>query len=174
MRINPSISESSHCRTGAHTALESSFSESQERVVEAIVAKSHDLSLEDRAILLSIGYVESGLSTDAKNPRSSAQGLFQMTDATAKALGLSDGERNALIPSIEAMKNLLRDHATLVSRRFPGLRGDDRAAMIYAIHHDGPALAHGGVALARSRFIPILHSFRSIVGSLHCDNAKNR
>ena len=42
-----------------------------------------DLTQEDKDLLMFMAYIESGFKADAKNPTSSARGLFQMLDKTA-------------------------------------------------------------------------------------------
>ena len=56
-----------------------------------------------------------------------------------------------------------KDISAQVSKRYPTLLGNDRARMIYALHHDGPSLKYGGATLADKGVLPFLQKYTAIV-----------
>lgn len=140
--------------------------EVQESVIQSILDASSALSAQDQAILLGIARIESGYNPDASAPSTSAAGVFQFVKRTGAAFGLSspsdffDAEKN-----IEAGIKLYIENSAILDARYPGLKGDERAAMLYALHHDGPSLAYGGYDIAVKRLIPILESCKGVVAN---------
>ena len=78
-----------------------------------------------------LGIAESGLNPDAKNPHSSAKGLFQFIDQTAKALGLHDPFDP--IQSFAAVQKLTEENKKVIGTGDP--------AALYAAHYLGAGLA---------------------------------
>lgn len=68
----------------------------------------------DPQALTGIGKLESGLNPNAKNPRSSAGGLFQFIDSTAARYGLSN--RFDPAAAADAAARLTRDNGTSLSK----------------------------------------------------------
>lgn len=130
----------------------------QALVVDRILDATLTLTDEDRAIVLAIAYVESGLNPDAANTRSSASGVFQFVDATGVSLGLRGSGRWSVDAQIEAMRGALHEYLPKVR----GLRGVERAIALYALHHDGPQLNAGGKRIAQARIVPLLGAAREI------------
>lgn len=130
-----------------------------EEIQRIIINKSQHLSQIDQAALLSIAKLESGFNPDAASKISSAAGVFQFIKSTAHSFGMNevsvfDAEKN-----IEAGIKLYEENIALLEKRFPGLEGAHRIAMLYALHHDGPQLDSNGLAIARKHIIPSLNYF---------------
>lgn len=68
----------------------------------------------DPNVLMRIGQIESGLNPNAKNPRSSAGGLFQFIDSTAQRYGLANKFDPAA--SADAAARLTRDNAGYLAK----------------------------------------------------------
>lgn len=76
--------------------------------------------------------IESALNPNAKNPRSSAGGLFQFINSTAKAYGLTN--RYDPQQASEAAARLARDNANALR---PTLGREPTAAELYLAHQQG-------------------------------------
>ena len=76
--------------------------------------------------------IESRLNPNAKNPRSSAGGLFQFINSTAKAYGLSN--RYDPVQATDAASRLARDNANALR---PVLGREPTAAELYLAHQQG-------------------------------------
>ncbi|QIE47396.1 lytic transglycosylase domain-containing protein [Pseudohalocynthiibacter aestuariivivens] len=85
--------------------------------------------------------IESGLNPNAKNPRSSAGGLFQFIDSTARQYGLSD--RYDPTQATDAASRLAADNAAYLRRK---LGREPTAAELYLAHQQG---AGGAAKLLR-------------------------
>lgn len=97
----------------------------------AAAAQRHGL---DPNTLRGIAQIESGLRPDARNPRSSAGGLFQFIDSTAKGYGLTnkfDPAANA-----DAGARFTKDNVNFLRKR---LGRDPAPGEIYMAHQQGPA-----------------------------------
>lgn len=90
--------------------------------------------------------IESGGNPNAKNPNSSASGLFQFTKATAQALGLPWGNDPSLpfggasvsvADQTAAAQTLTDQNASILSRAGVALSN----ATLYAAHFFGPSVA---------------------------------
>ena len=138
-------------------------SSTQTAVMKKILEYSSDLSPEDQAILLGIARIESGFNPDAAATTTSASGVFQIIDSTGSRLGLTKANRFDTDSNIKAAVKLYKENLKILNKKFPGLTGDDKARMIYALHHDGPSLRYGGAQIADSKLIPYLDTFRQIV-----------
>lgn len=92
------------------------------------------------------GQIESNLNPNAKNPRSSAGGLFQFIDATARDYGLKN--RYDAHEATDAAARLAKDNAD----RLRGVLGRDAtAAELYLAHQQGGG---GASKLLRNRNAP--------------------
>lgn len=96
----------------------------------------------DPDALVAIATIESALNPQAKNPRSSAAGLFQFIASTAKAYGLSDPYNPE--QAADAGARLARDNARTLSAR---LGRPVTAGELYLAHQQGA----GGAAALLSR-----------------------
>jgi soluble lytic murein transglycosylase-like protein len=134
----------------------------QTSAMQAILAGAEGLSTEDKAILLGICRIESGFNPDAAATTTSASGLFQIIKSTGETLGLSQKNLFNMKDNIKAGVALFKEHARLVAKKYPHLAGDERAVMLYALHHDGPTLKYGGAQIGREKLVPFLNKFRAI------------
>lgn len=81
--------------------------------------------------------IESGLNPRAKNPRSSAGGLFQFIDSTARQYGLSN--RYEPQQATDAASRLARDNRNYLRRK---LGREPSAAELYLAHQQGAGGAY--------------------------------
>jgi putative chitinase len=137
-------------------------SNTQQEVMQKILQYSSDLSTEDQAILLGIARIESGFNPDAATPSTSASGVFQIIKSTGENLGLKKEDRFNADLNIKAGVKLFKENLSLAKKRWPNLTGDERAKMLYALHHDGPSLKFGGSKIASDKLLPYLAQFRQI------------
>ena len=124
----------------------------QREIVDQILteASRQGLAAEDSAFAVAVARVESGFNPDAAAGSTSASGVGQLIDRTAKALGVKD--RFDPAENISGMITLLKDGLTRAAKA--GLRGDDRYARTYGLYHDGPSLSYGGEQIAREKVVP--------------------
>ena len=108
--------------------------------------------------------IESSGNPDAKNPKSSASGLFQFTKKTAQALGLpwgSDpslpfgGANVSVDQQTAAAQNLVQQNASILSSHGINLSNSS----LYAAHFLGPATA------VKVLSAPVTASLQSLIGS---------
>lgn len=114
--------------------------------VRALVTQAAARYGVDPAALLRIAEMESGLNPAARNPRSSAGGLFQFIDGTARAYGLAD--RFDPVQASDAGARYARDAAESLRR---GLGRDPAGGELYLAHQQGPA---GALRLLRNPDAP--------------------
>lgn len=100
--------------------------------VRALIAQAAAQYGVDPAVLLRIAELESGLDPAARNPRSSAGGLFQFIDGTAAQYGLVDRFNPA--QAADAAARLLRDNQAGLRRV---LGRDPSGAELYLAHQQG-------------------------------------
>lgn len=129
------------------------------KVKELILDNSLDFSAEDQALLLAIAEQESGFNPDAAALTTSAGGVFQLVAKTAENLGLSkrnifDAELN-----IRAGVKLFKENVNFVDKKYPDLSKTKRAALLYALHHDGPSLRYGGLEIAVKYVLPRMQKY---------------
>lgn len=127
----------------------------QYKTMQLILSATKDLSIQERALLLCIARVESGFNPKAKNPSSSASGVFQIINATAAALGLKLEERFDAKANIAAMLKLFEEYQTRIKTKYPNASEDEWVLLTYALHHDGPSLKYGGYELAKELVLPL-------------------
>lgn len=84
--------------------------------------------------LLNIANLESSGRTDAKNPRSSASGLFQFIDSTAAEYGLTGAKRNDPTAQADAAARMMAKNAVSL-RQVLGKEPD--AGQLYLAHQQG-------------------------------------
>jgi hypothetical protein len=107
----------------------------------------------DPGVMLKIAQVESGMNPAARNPKSSAGGLFQFIDGTAGQYGLAD--RFDPVAASDAAARLTRDNTATLRR---GLGREPTPGEIYLAHQQGaggalkmlqnPSAPVGGAAIA--------------------------
>lgn len=137
-------------------------SENQMKVIKMILDKSSHLSSEDQAILLGMARIESGFNPDAAAKSTSAAGVFQFINSTGRAYGLNESNRFDAESNVTAGIKLYSENLKILNRRYPNLAGDERAVMLYALHHDGPSLKYGGASIAREKLLPFIDRFRNL------------
>lgn len=86
----------------------------------------------DPQLMMAVAQIESGGNPRAKNPNSSAGGLFQFIDSTAKGYGLAD--RYDPAQAADAAARLTRDNSAHLSRV---LGREPTAAELYLAHQQG-------------------------------------
>ena len=100
--------------------------------LRALIAQAASRYGVDGATLLRIAEMESNLNPAARNPRSTAGGLFQFIDGTARQYGLAD--RFDPTQAADAAARLLRDNAAHLRRV---LGRDATGAELYLAHQQG-------------------------------------
>lgn len=100
-------------------------------VQQAIMAAANRYGV-DPSALMRIAQIESGGNPNAKNPSSSAGGLFQFIDSTAKNYGLED--RFDPVQASDAAARLAKDNGSYLSRV---LGRDPSAGELYLAHQQG-------------------------------------
>lgn len=128
----------------------------REAVVSKLLSAAKDLSRDDRAAFLAIADHESGFNPSAKNPKSSAYGVFQIINKTWSGLGKTEKERSDVDAQIAAGLKLFKENVLHLRKEGKdGLRGEQRARELYRLHHDGPGgLDQGGAEIADLHVIP--------------------
>lgn len=131
----------------------------QEAAMQAIINAGLEAGMtsEQIARTLAIARVESGFNPDAAAGTTSAHGLGQMINRTGEAYGLTDENRW----DINAQARALVAH-TLDNYRLAERKGYDEE-YVYAFHHDGPSLRHGGIDISREKVEPLVDLYRMIV-----------
>jgi len=76
-------------------------------------SREHGLGVPEATRLLAIAIRESGLNPNAKNPKSSASGVFQIMPNTAKGLGMDWEKRFDPKTNIDAGVRLFKDHLAM-------------------------------------------------------------
>jgi hypothetical protein len=129
--------------------------ETQRAVIDLLVQAARDggLSKSDLAMVLAIARVESGFNPDAAAGTTSASGLGQFVDTTARAYGITtDAQRfDARDGAVALVKHYLENKRLSQNAHYSGR---EMYTMIYAYHHDGPSLAYGGRAISEAEVMP--------------------
>ena len=114
-------------------------------IIEA-AAERHNVPAD---ALLAIANLESTGDTNAKNPRSSASGLFQFVDSTAAEYGLTGSKRNDPEAQANAAARMMATNSRSLTRV---LGREPDAGELYLAHQQGlggaTALIRGGDGLA--------------------------
>lgn len=174
-QIIGSSSKRSSCKPEVTPSLEEVKSK-----ITAVLDKHPELDIEDRRFLMKTAQIESSFDPYAKNPNTSATGLFQMVDSTAftyyKKIGVEPTCENRCDPekATEAMVQFYKNEILRYYTEFKAkgtiagksIRPDlaakysslSKAEFCYGlIHHDGvgnsvSGIDRQGVQIARSRF----------------------
>lgn len=131
----------------------------QEAAMQAIINAGMEAGMTNDQIArtLAIARVESGFNPDAAAGTTSAHGLGQMINATAEHYGLTDDNRWDINAQARALVAHTLDNYRLAERRG---KGED---YVYAFHHDGPSLRHGGIDISREKVEPLVDLYRMII-----------
>ncbi|OOW00835.1 lytic transglycosylase domain-containing protein [Pseudomonas sp. MF4836] len=128
--------------------------EVQRQVIDILVelAQDYELTRDDLAMILAIARVESGFNPDAAAGTTSASGLGQFVDGTARAYGIYDNEQrfDAKMSSEGLVKHYI-DNKKMAALRYSGR---EVYLMTYAYHHDGPSLSYGGRKISEDEVMP--------------------
>ena len=128
--------------------------DTQKAVIDILVdaATVNGLDRKDLAMLLAMAHVESGFNPDAAAGTTTASGLGQFVDATAKIYGITtDAERFDAKQGASALVMHYLENKRVSRRHYSGR---EMYVMIYALHHDGPSLAYGGRAISEAEVMP--------------------
>ena len=138
----------------------------QTQAMKAIVSagRARGLSSDEIALALATARLESGFNPDAAAGGSSGVGLGQITDPTARGLGLAPQDRWKLPQQAEALVRL--QQSNMERARSQGHLGDQLDRYTYAYHHDGPTLSHHGLGLADRDVLPYVDLYRRYVKSV--------
>jgi len=151
-------------RIGVISAAERS---ARSTVVLDLLEASKGYAMPDRAILLAIAEQESHFDPFARNPNSSAKGVFQIIDATWRGLGMQNRDPLDHKNNIEAGLKLYEENLQVLERRFTGkLSASEKLIEMYTLHHDGPFSDHGGRDIARKRVLPKFWQWMEILPKL--------
>ncbi|MDL2203514.1 transglycosylase SLT domain-containing protein [Brucella intermedia] len=122
----------------------------QPSIQQAIMQAANRYGI-DPSALMRIAQIESGGNPNAKNPTSSAGGLFQFIDGTAKQYGLQN--RYDPFQASDAAARLARDNSSYLS----GILGrDPSAGELYLAHQQGAGGAGKLLSNPNARAVDIL------------------
>lgn len=125
------------------------------------------LNARETAFVLALCEVESSFNPVARNPKSSAKGLFQFIDATrielARRAGVSAKDPFCIELQLACLTEQLKEAFPVAERKAGGRSTDEFFAWAYAYHHDGPSFRHGGYTLACKRILPKLDRYECLV-----------
>jgi Ca2+-binding RTX toxin-like protein len=131
--------------------------EVQKQVIDAIIneAQNRGLSTRDTAILLALARVESGFNPDAAAGTTSASGIGQFINKTGSAYGINDANRFDIGSNVSALIDYYQYNEQLAVQNGHANEAD----WIYKYHHDGPSNDYGGLAIGRSKLLPLVAKF---------------
>lgn len=109
--------------------------------------------------LMAIANLESSGNIGADNPRSSASGLFQFVDSTAREYGLTGSKRNDPAAQADAAARMMATNARSLSRT---LGREPNAGELYLAHQQGLG---GASALLRNPNRPAIDVLADVYGS---------
>lgn len=118
-------------------------------------ARRHGVPVE---ALLAIGKIESNFKAGADNPSSSASGLFQFTNATAREYGLTGDKRNDISAQADAAARMAAQNSRSLER---AIGRTPTAGELYLAHQQGLA---GAKALIRNPDKPAIDVLRTYHG----------
>ena len=130
-------------------------------------SKAQGLNEKETAFFLATARLESGFNPDAASQLSSASGLGQFIDATARAYGLTE-KRFSLTANIKAMIRYLGEGIEF-AKRVTSAKNPD-LCYAYAYYHDGPTLKYGGYQICREKLIPTYQLIKTWLAS--CSQSK--
>ncbi|RQR79139.1 hypothetical protein DIE11_17210 [Burkholderia sp. Bp9012] len=133
--------------------------EVQSRAIDAIIQASQKAGLNqhETAYVLAMGRAESGFNPDAAAGTTTAYGLGQFVDGTAKGYAITDANRGDLTKQAEALVATYKDDAALAKSRGKG------EEYIYKYHHDGPSAEFGGLELSQKHIMPYVPAYEKFV-----------
>lgn len=133
--------------------------------IDKLIARSIENGLSDEATayLISMIYIESGFNPDAAAISTSACGLGQFINATAKAYGLVKATRFDADENVRAILQLWTELEAIAIKQTSYLKdSDDLFITIYKYYHDGFARNYGGADIARTRILPLYNKLKKV------------
>lgn len=111
----------------------------------------------DVLLMHSVAQWESGFNENAKNPASSASGLMQLTDATARDMGVNkhDPAENAL-GGAKRIQQILQVHPEIDPSTREGV------AQVYRYYHDGPWVKEAPDAFLSKRMYEVADTYMAL------------
>ncbi len=133
--------------------------ETQKKSIDTIIqnSKAIGLSNHDIAIILSIARTESGFNPDAAAGTTSALGLGQFINNTARSYGLNTTNQMNIDAQASALINHYIDNKNLAEKRG---QGED---YIYKYHHDGPTSDYGGLKISQNKIMPKVSVYEELL-----------
>lgn len=133
--------------------------EVQQEVVNRIVEYGSRLEMTDYQIAyaLATARFESGFNPDAAAKTTSARGIGQFVDKTGSAYGITKENQWDVDIQIQALLEHTRDNFRMAEKKGYGNE------YVYAIHHDGPALDKGGLALSKKNVMPYVPKYLELI-----------
>lgn len=124
--------------------------EIQQTVVNKIIEVGSQQGMTDYEIAyaLSIARYESGFNPDAAAKTSSASGIGQFIDETGAKYGITNENRWDLDIQVQALVDHTIDNFETARKKGYGNE------YVYALHHDGPGLGSGGLAIGKKNVMP--------------------
>ena len=129
--------------------------EVQEAVVNKIIDVGSQQGMTDYEIAyaLAIARHESGFNPDAAAKSSSASGVGQFVDDTGAKYGITNENRWDLNAQVQALIDHTIDNFEIARKKGYGNE------YVYALHHDGPGLGSGGLAIGKKNVMPYVPKF---------------
>ena len=125
-------------------------------IIVSEAAARHGVSPE---ALMAVANLESSGNINAQNPRSSASGLFQFVDSTAREYGLTGNRRNDPVAQADAAAKMMATNARSLERT---LGRPANAGELYLAHQQGLG---GASALLRNPNRPAVDVLTDVYGS---------
>jgi len=133
--------------------------EAQEAAIKEIirVGRTLEATPEQIAYALATARYESGFNIYASAKSTSANGLGQFIDETGGAYGLSSDSREDLGMQAQALIEHTMDNFDMAAKK-----GYDKS-YVYALHHDGPKLNKGGLAISKKHIMPLVSQYQKLL-----------
>ena len=133
--------------------------EAQEAAIKEIirVGRTLEATPEQIAYALATARYESGFNIYAAAKSTSAYGLGQFIDATGGKYGLNESNMNDLGMQAQALIEHTIDNFEMAKKK-----GYD-TSYVYALHHDGPSLNKGGLALSKEHIMPFVPKYKKLL-----------
>jgi hypothetical protein len=111
------------------------------------------------SFMLGVTDLESGFNPSAASKYSSAKGLGQFIDQTARGYGIDETERFSITENVRAMYDYMTDCLKSALTRFRPTSVRDLMIYGYGLYHDGPSLKYGGMQIAEDLLLPRVQKF---------------
>ena len=133
--------------------------ESQEAAIKEIirVGRTLEATPEQIAYALATARYESGFNIYASAKSTSPGGLGQFINETGGAYGLNSENREDLGMQAQALIEHTMDNFDMAAKK-----GYDKS-YVYALHHDGPKLNKGGLAISKKHIMPLVSQYQKLL-----------